>query len=319
MRLRGYGIEQTCKVLADYGIKFSPRGYRAARGRALSERDRMDQQIINVLEELHLLDDKGRKRPETLYGARKMWRYLQRNGFPEVARCTVERLMRHLGMQGMVRGKAQRTTIPGKDGKRAGDLLNRNFDTDAPNEVWVTDFTYVRTWAGFVYVALVIDLYARKIVGWSASTTMDTMFVEEALHMAIWTRAQQGHHLQTGPHLAQEDRTIHHSDAGSQYTSLRYTETIDLEGLRPSIGTVGDAYDNAQAESVMGLFKNEAVRKDSPFRVGPLKTVTDVEDLTLAWVTWYNQDRLHSTIDYQTPSEAEQQYHQESSRHGVAA
>ena len=254
-----------------------------------------------------------------LYGARKMWRYLQRSGFPDVARCTVERLMRQLGMQGMVRGRAVRTTIPGKDRKRAEDLLHRNFHTDAPNRVWVTDFTYVRTWAGFVYVALVIDLYARKIVGWSASRTMDTTFVEEALHMAIWTRAQQGHHLRGGPHLAQEDKTIHHSDAGSQYTSLRYTDTMDLEGLRPSIGTVGDAYDNAQAESVMGLFKNEAVRKDSPFRTGPLKTVTDVEDLTLAWVTWYNQDRLHSTIGYQTPSEAEQQYYQESRRHGAAA
>jgi len=227
--------------------------------------------------------------------------WLARNGFPGVSKHTVDRLMRDEGMNGLVRGRKTRTTVPGKDGKRAGDLLNRCFTAPAPNRAWVTDFTYVPTWSGFVYVALVIDLYSRAIVGWETSTTKDTAFVEACLRMALWRRDHAG---RTVP-----DGLIHHSDAGSQYTSVRYTETLMLEGLQASIGSVGDAYDNAAAETVMGLFKNEAMAKGSPFRTGPLKGETEVVEIVFEWVDWYNNHRLHSALGHLPPEEYEQAYY----------
>lgn len=230
-----------------------------------------------------------------------MTAWLRRNGFPEATKHTVDRLMRDEGMNGLVRGRKTRTTIPGKDGRRASDLLNRDFTSPAPNRVWVTDFTYVPVYAGFVYVALVIDLYSRAIVGWETSTVKDTAFVEQCLRMALWRRQPTGRPVPDG--------MIHHSDAGSQYTSIRYTDTLALEGLQPSIGSVGDAYDNAAAETVMGLFKNEAVAKDSPFRTGALKTENDVIEIVFEWVDWYNNARLHSALDDQTPEEYEQTYY----------
>ena len=205
--------------------------------------------------------------------------------------------MRDEGMKGLVRGRKTRTTIPAKDGIRARDLLKRVFTAPHPNHSWVTDFTYVNAWSGFVYVAFAIDLYSRAIVGWSISTVKDTSFVESCLKMALWRRDHAGHPVKRG--------LIHHSDAGSQYTSIRFTETLVLEGLAASIGTVGDAYDNAAAETVMGLFKNEAIADGSPFRIGPLRTRADVESITLAWVDWYNTARLHSTLGTIPPDEYE--------------
>ena len=211
--------------------------------------------------------------------------------------------MRDEGMNGLVRDRKTRTTIPGKDGKRAGDLLNRNFSASGPNRVWVTDFTYVPVYSGFVYVSLVIDLYSRAIVGWETSTVKDAGFVEQCLKMALWRRNHANRPVLQG--------LIHHSGAGTQYTSIRYTETLEVEGLEPSIGSVRDAYDNSAAETVMGLFKNEALAKGSPFRAGALKTESDVVDVLFDWVHWYNNARLHSSLGHQTPAEFERSYYDE--------
>lgn len=234
-------------------------------------------------------------------------RRLAAQGRPPVSKHTVDRLMRLLGFNGLVRGRGVRTTVPaGKDARRGKDLLNRCFTAPRPNHAWVTDFTYVATWAGFAYVAFAIDLYSKTIVGWSISTVKDVTFVESCLKMALWRRDHTGHPVQSG--------LIHHSDAGSQYTSIRFTETLALEGLCASIGSIGDAYDNAAAESVIGLYKNEAVRADSPFRDGPLRDQQDVERLTCEYVHWYNNDRLHGYPDgYATPEEYEQTYYNQQS------
>ncbi len=246
--------------------------------------------------------NEGRPLPEVLYGRRKMTAWLARNGFPDVSKHTVDRLMRDEGMNGLVRGRSARTTVPAKTGGvRAADLLNRIFTSPRPNHAWVTDFTYVRTWCGFVYVAFAIDLSSRAIVGWSASTTKDVNFVEQCLQMALWRRDHTSRPVPAG--------MIHHSDAGSQYTSVRFTETLALEGLSASIGSVGDAYDNAAAETVFGLFKNEAIATGSPFRTGPLRHLADVEELTVNYVHWYNNDRLHSELDYLSPEEYEQVFY----------
>ena len=205
--------------------------------------------------------------------------------------------MRSLGLEGIVRAKKLRTTIPGADGKRAGDLLNRDFTAAAPNLVWVTDFTYVRTWAGFVYVAFVLDVFAQRIVGWHASTSMRVDLVMTPLRIALWQRDREGHPVSPG-------ELIHHSDAGSQYTAIRYTEHLDLEGIAPSIGSVGDAYDNALMETVNGLYKTECIRT-TVFHSGPFKTVADVEYATAGWVDWYNNRRLHGTLGMLTPVEFE--------------
>ncbi|RFA17545.1 IS3 family transposase, partial [Subtercola boreus] len=260
-----------------------------------------DAAVIGKLHTLRERDAKGRQKPEVLYGRRKMTAWLARNGFNGVSKHTVDRVMRIEGMNGLVRGRKTRTTIPGKNGKRAGDLLNREFSAPHPNHSWVTDFTYVPTWSGFVYVAFAIDLYSRAIVGWQCSTIKDTPFVEQCLRMALWRRDHTGRPVRPG--------MIHHSDAGSQYTSIRFTETVALEGLVASIGSVGDAYDNAAAETVMGLFKNEAIRNGSPFRTGPLKTLTNVEETVFDWVTWYNTDRLHSYLGNISPEEYERNYY----------
>ena len=279
----------------------SSRSYRAWRVRPPADRTIDDAAIVAKLRWLQQLDAKGRPRPEVLYGRRKMTAWLARNGFEAVSKHTVDRLMRDEGMNGLVRGRKTRTTIPGKDGRRAKDLLNRCFSAPHPRRTWITDFTYVPTWAGFTYAALIIDLCSRKIVGWSTSTVKDTLFVEEALKMALWRQEHTGRPVPSG--------LIHHSDAGSQYTSIRYTDTLQLEGLTPSIGTVGDAYDNAAAESVMGLFKHEAIAKGSPFRVGPLKTESEVQEIVLDWVQWYNNDRLHSALGNIPPEEYERTYY----------
>lgn len=264
---------------------------------------------MNALHDLQQPDEKtGRPKPEVLYGRRKMRAWLQRNGFPDISKHTVDRLMRVAGMKGLVRGRRTTTTIRSKDKIRAKDLLNRNFSTDAPNKAWVTDFTYVPIRGGFAYVSFVIDLFSRRILSWASSTSHDTEFVEEALQLALWQRRNE-----RKPHVRPVFGTVHHSDAGSEYTSQRYTQTLAAEGLVPSIGTIGDAYDNAAAETVMGLFKNEAVAKESPFRTGALVTESDVVELVVDWVHWYNFDRLHSTLGYCTPVEFEELYYDEMS------
>jgi len=300
-RVVGHRVELICRVLREQGLAVTPRSYRSWRAATpVAARTVSDAAVIDVLRGLRAGGPDGGPRPEVLYGRRKMTRWLRRNGFPEIGKRTVDRLMGVEGMYGVIRGAQTRTTIgakPGSEKVRAEDLLKRNFSTSAPNVAWVTDFTYVATWAGFVYVAFAIDLFSRAVVGWSIATVKDVTFVEACLKMALWRRDQLGQPIPAG--------MVHHSDAGSQYTSIRFTETLALEGLAASIGTVGDAYDNAAAESFMGLYKNEAIRADSPFRHGPLRHLTDVETLTMHYVHWYNQDRLHSLLDYATPTEAE--------------
>ena len=293
-------------MLREQGLQVAPRSYRAWRTRGPSARALSDAEICDRLLALRTAGPAGRPAPEILYGRRKMTAWLNRamaaEGRPPVSKHTVHRLMRELGMNGLVRGRKTRTTVPGgKDARRAGDLLNRQFSAPRPNHAWVTDFTYVPTWSGFVYVALAIDLYSRAIVGWSVSTIKDVAFVEDCLAMALWRRDQAGRPVAAG--------MIHHSDAGSQYTAIRFTDTLALEGLVASIGSVGDAYDNAAAETVMGLFKNEAVAAGSPFRDGPLRQLTDVERLTTDYVHWYNHDRLHGELGHIPPEEYEQAYY----------
>ena len=214
---------------------------------------------------------------------------------------SVDRAMRALGLHGVRRAKGVRTTIPAKDGKRAGDLLDRDFTAPAPNRTWVMDFTYVRTWAGFVYVAFVLDVFAQKIVAWNVASTKVVELVDAPVRMALWQRGREGHPVVRG-------ELIGHADAGSQYTSITFTDHLADEGIRPSIGSVADAYDNALMECVIGLFKTECIRT-TVFHPGPYRTLAEVEYATAGWVDWYNNTRLHSTLGMMTPVEYEQAHY----------
>lgn len=227
------------------------------------------------------------------YGARKIWHALRREG-RDIARCTVERLMKAMSIQGVVRDKKVVTTNPDTAQPCPDDKVNRKFAADFPNQLWVSDFTYVSSWQGMVYVAFVIDVFARKIVGWRVSTSMSTGFVLDALNQAICQRAP-----------SEVDKLIHHSDRGSQYLSIKYTERLAEAGIDTSVGSVGDSYDNALAESTIGLFKTEVIKF-----IGPWKSVGHVEWETLKWIDWYNNERLHSAIGYVTPQEAEEAFYE---------
>jgi transposase InsO family protein len=295
MRAEGHAVESTCRVLTEHGCRVAARTYRSWRqtNRPIAARTVSDAVLIDAL-----INVQGT--PEGLYGRRKMTHWLRRQGHA-VAFCTTDRLMRDLGMNGVRRGRQLRTTIPAKDGKRAGDLLDRDFTAPAPNQRWVADFTYCRTWAGFVYVAFVVDVYAQRIVGWQAASTKVTDLVLTPLRIALWDRERQGTPVEPG-------QLLHHSDAGSQYTSIRFTEHLELEGIAPSIGSIGDAYDNALMESIIGLFKTEAIAT-TVFHAGPYKTLADVEYATAGWVDWYNHRRLHGSLGWHTPVEYEQDYY----------
>lgn len=297
LRARGFAVGSTCQVLGNQGVQVAARTYRSwkAPGRQVAARTVCDAVVSNALLEARVGPD-GRPTPESLYGRRKMTALLRRRGL-QVAHCTVDRLMRELGMQGVRRGKTPRTTIPGRDSTRAGDLLDRDFTAPAPNRVWIADFTYVRAWTGMGYVAFVVDVYAQRIVGWHAMRTRPAELVLLPLRMAAWARGQQGHPIVRG-------ELVHHSDAGSQYLAIRFTEHLQLEGITPSVGSVGDAYDNALMESIIGLYKTECVRP-GPFHTGPFKTLSEVEFATMAWVDWYNHRRLHATLGMVTPAERE--------------
>ena len=239
--------------------------------------------------------------PEGLYGREKMRALLARKAMPGVSYGAVNRAMKAFGLNGIRRSKGIRTTIPAADGIRAGDLLNRQFRADEPNRVWVTDFTYVRTWSGWVYVVFIVDVFSRKIVAWHAATSKEVSLVTIPLRMALWQRAHDGHPVKDG-------ELIHHSDAGSQYTSTTLTEKLSLEHVAASIGSVGDAYDNALIESANGLYKTECIRT-TIFNPGSYKTIADVEFATAAWVDWYNCSRLHSSIGLVPPNEYESSFY----------
>lgn len=238
--------------------------------------------------------------PEGLYGRRKMTALVRRTN-PDASPGSVDRAMRTLGLQGIRRSKGIRTTIPAKDGKRAGDLLDRNFTAEAPNRTWVMDFTYVRTWGGFVYVAFILDVFAQKIVAWNVAPTKAVELVDVPLRMALWQRDREGHPIVPG-------KLIGHADAGSQYTSITFTDHLADEGIRPSIGSVADAYDNALMECVIGLYKTECVRT-TVFHASPYRTTGDVEYATAGWVDWYNNRRLHGSLGMMTPVEFEQAHY----------
>jgi putative transposase len=236
-----------------------------------------------------------------VYGARKVWRQLRREGL-EIARCTVARLMRELGLEGVVRGKKSKTTVSDKDAPCPLDRVNRQFRVAGPDSLWVSDFTYVATWAGFVYVAFVIDAFARRFVGWRVSRSAAAGFVLDALEQALHERRPF------------RSTIIHHSDRGSQYVSIRYTERLAEAGIEPSVGSVGDSYDNALAETVIGLFKTEVIH-----RCGPWRSLETVEFATLEWVDWFNTRRLLEPIGHIPPAEAEQRYFHEVDAAAVAA
>ncbi len=237
-----------------------------------------------------------------VYGVRKVWHQLRREGF-EVARCTLERLMQEMGLQGAVRGKAKRTTVSDKGQPGPLDHVNRDFQPACPNALWVSDFTYVATWHGFAYVAFVIDAFARKIVGWRASHSAKTGFVLDALEQALHARQP-----------VSNGEMVHHSDRGVQYVSFKYTQRLQDAGIQPSVGSVGDSYDNALAETVIGLYKTEVIR-----RLGPWRNLEALELTTLEWIDWFNHRHLLEPLGHIPPAEAEAKYFEPSAQAAMAA
>jgi putative transposase len=303
--------------LSEHGVPIAPRTYYAYLKRAPSKRALSDLVLTRILADFFepYVDDKGRirKHPESLYGNTKMWAHLNHEAGIQVAKCTVERLKRLNGWEGVRRNKRVHTTISDPTAARAADLVDRDFTAAAPNELFVADFTYVRLACGrFAYSAFVIDAFAGLIVGWECSLNHTSAFVERALRQAVELRRNQGHPL--------PGHTIHHSDAGSEYSAVHFGEQLFLSGLLASVGSVADAYDNALAETSIGLYKTEAVRPDSPFRTGPINTLADLEKLTSEWVDWYNNHRLMHRIGLIPPARAEaNHYRQERDHNPVAA
>jgi len=290
-----FGVEPICKAL-----QVAPSGYwrHAARRRnpALQPaRVRRDAALLVQVRQVHRAN-------LAVYGYRKVWRQMRREGVA-VARCTVQRLMRGDGLQGARRGKAVRTTVSDAKAPCPLDRVNRQFHAERPNQLWVSDFTYVSTWQGMVYVAFVIDVYARFIVGWRVSSSMRTDFVLDALEQALYARQPE-----------RDGALIHHSDRGSQYVSIRYTERLAEAGIEPSVGSKGDSYDNALAETINGLYKTELIHRRAPW-----KSKTAVELATLEWVSWFNHHRLLEPIGYLPPAEAEANYHRQLARQAMPA
>jgi transposase InsO family protein len=279
-----YGVEPICRVLPIAPSTYYEHKSCLTDPARLSERSRRDAVLRR---EIRRVWEANRR----VYGARKVWRQLHREGI-DAARCTVERLMREMGLQGVVRGRTPRTTIPDKASLRPADLVQRKFTADGPNRLWVADLTYVATWIGFVYVAFVIDVFSRKIVGWRVSRSLRSDLALDALEQALYSRRHTGH-------------LIHHSDRGVQYVSIRYTERLAEAGIEPSVGSVGDSYDNALAESVIGLYKTEVI-----YRLGPWRSCEHVEFETLDWVDWFNNRRLLEPIGNIPPVEFEEIYYQ---------
>jgi putative transposase len=282
-----FGVEPICHVLTEHGLKIAPSTYYDAISRRPSKRDLRDAEIVAVI-----TAERDRQKLFTRFGPRKMWLHLRSAKNLDVARCTVERLYAEQGWAGAVRAKKVRTTIANDKDQRPADLVDRDFTALAPNQLWVADFTYVATWSGTVYVAFVFDVFSRMIVGWRAATSMSTELVLDTLEHAVWTRRRDGVFDLSG--------LVHHTDAGSQYTSFAFTNRLIEAGVDASVGSVGDAYDNALAESQIGLYKTELIRPEGPWR-----DVEHVELETLNWVDWFNNERIHESIDDMTPQDVE--------------
>ncbi len=282
-----HGVEPICRVLPIAPSTYHVHAARQADPAKLPPRAKSD--AVLMIEIRRVFEANF-----CVYGVRKVWRQLGREGI-DIARCTVARLMRIMGLRGVVRGRKVRTTIPDPAAACPLDRVNRQFKAPRPNALWVSDFTYVATWAGFVYVAFVIDVFARRIVGWRVSRTAHAGFVLDALEQALHQRRPlQGSGL------------VHHSDRGSQYLALRYTERLVDAGVEPSVGSVGDSYDNALAETINGLYKAEVIH-----RRGPWRSFEAVEFATLEWVDWFNTRRLLEPIGNIPPAEAEAAYYAE--------
>lgn len=282
-----YGVEPICKVLQIAPSAYWKHVARQRNPELRTARAKCDAQLLPEIQRVWHFN-------QQVYGAKKVWKQLNREGI-QVARCTVARLMKQAGLAGVVRGKVIRTTIPDKKAICPLDRVNRQFRADRPNQLWVSDFTYVSTWQGWLYVAFVIDVFARRIVGWRVSTSMHTEFVLDALEQALYDRQPE-----------RAESLIHHSDRGSQYVSIRYTERLADAGIEPSVGSRGDSYDNALAETINGLYKAELIHKR-----GPWKSRSAVEIATLEWVSWFNQHRILESIGYCTPAEAEANYYKQ--------
>ncbi|MCP1758549.1 putative transposase [Bradyrhizobium elkanii] len=290
-----YGVEPICKVLPIAPSTYHDHVAKRRNPARLSARARRDAalkvEVRRVFEESF-----------SVYGVRKVWRQLRREG-RDVARCTVARLMKEMGLQGAIRGKPVRTTISDRAAPCPLDHVNRQFQAPRPNALWVSDFTYVATWIGFVYVAFVVDAYARRIVGWRVSRSAHAGFVLDALEQALAERRP----LRGGG-------LVHHSDRGVQYVSIKYTERLAEAGIEPSVGSVGDSYDNALAETINGLYKAEVIH-----RRGPWRSFDAVEYATLEWVDWFNNRRLLEPIGNIPPAEAEARYYAQTEEFGIAA
>ncbi len=289
-----YGVEPICRVLPIAPSTYREHAARRADPSKLPPRAKREAELAGHIRRVWLDNFE-------VYGVRKVWRQLRREGI-EVARCTVARLMRALGLQGVVRGKAVRTTISDKAAPCPQDRVNRDFTAARPNVLWVADFTYVATWAGFVYVAFVIDAFARRIVGWRVARRAETSLVLDALEQALHARRPV------------EGGLVHHSDRGVQYLSITYTERLAEAGIAPSVGSVGDSFDNALAETVIGLFKTEVVR-----RRGPWRSFEAVEYATVDWIDWFNHRRLLEPIGSVPPAEAEEAFYAELENTALAA
>lgn len=276
LRESGLGVGPVCREL-----DLSESAYYARKKRPKSARQLRDEQLMPLIEEIHA-ESGG------TYGARRITRALRRKG-ANVARCTVERLMAELDIEGVIRGRRRRTTVLEPSAPRPPDLVDRDFTALGPDQLWVADMTYVRTWSGWAYVAFVLDVYSRMIVGWQVADHMRTELPLDALEMALWRRR-----------IKKDSGLIHHSDRGSQYVSIRYTERLADVGASASVGSVADSYDNAMAEALNGTFKAELIEMQGPWR-----DFEQVERAIFQWVTWYNEERLHSALDYVPPAEYE--------------
>jgi len=292
-----WGVEPICRVLTEHGYKIAPSTYYEHLNRAPTAREQREELLKDEIRRVHQANF-------AVYGARKVWLQLNRElaaGLPSmqpvgyVARCTIERLMRDLGLVGARRGKVKKTTIADPDHHRAADLVGRRFGPLAPDRLWVMDMTYVSTCSGWVYVAFVTDAYARRILGWRCGTTMTTQLVLDALEQAIWTRQRAGDDVES---------VVAHSDRGSQYTALKYGERLAEAGIAASVGSVGDSYDNALAETINGLYKTELIKPRGPWR-----GVDDVEYGTAEYVDWFNHRRLYEYCGDIPPAELEAAYY----------
>ena len=284
-----YGVEPICRVIAIAPSTYHAHAARRAKPETAPARVKRDTTLSVEIKRVF-------NENFQVYGVRKVWRQLKREGY-DVARCTVARLMRKMALQGVIRGRRVRTTVSDKAAPCPLDRVNRRFRAPRPNMLWVSDFTYVATWTGFVYVAFVIDAYARRIVGWRVSRSAHAGFVLDALEQALHDRKPVSGAL------------VHHSDRGVQYVSIKYTERLVEAGLVPSVGSVGDSYDNALAETINGLYKTEVIR-----RRGPWRSLDDVEYATLVWVDWFNNRRLLEPLGYVPPAEFEAAYYQQQSQ-----